>query len=249
MGKLARAECELADCIVVNSAWSQELLRQELGNDEKIEVIPLAYEPGPTKPAARVTNRSQDDLCRAVTHFDRQRPLRILYLGQVILRKGVKELAEAARRMADDPVNWTIIGNGPAHLLEELRNCPNTEVIGGVARNQVADWYRKSDVFLLPTHSDGYALTQLEAAAFGLPILASQHCGQVVDNGINGILLAEVSAEAIVNSVRELLNNPSQLATMRGNQLLRPQYTLADLGAALTGLEIEMPQLKKSRSC
>ena len=65
-----------------------------------------------------------------------------------------------------------------------------------VTRKQAAEFYRDADVFILPTLSDGFAITQLEAQAHGLPVIASKNCGKVVENGVNGIILDEPSGHA-----------------------------------------------------
>ena len=149
-------------------------------------------------------------------------------------------MVEAIHLLRDEPVRWTIIGTGAAELLSELSSCPNTQVLGGVSRQSVAKWYQQSDVFILPTHSDGYAITQLEAAAYGLPIIASRHCGELVEDNVNGALLNEVSATAIAETVRKLLLCPESLTTMRAAQTMRPGKTLSDLQANLVALEEEL---------
>ena len=224
-----RIECELADKIVVNSEWSRELLIQELGCIEKIEVVPLAYKRQSAKHDSQPT---------IPTVFTDSRPLRVLFLGQVVIRKGVKELAEAIRKMGNLPIEWTIIGNGPQHLLDELSACPKTTVVGGVSRDQASQWYKKSDLFILPTHSDGYAITQLEAASFGLPIIASRFCGDVVQDGKNGLILTGVTASAIVDAIRFCLANPIKLMEMKNHQLNWNLPTLEDLSQRLLGIEL-----------
>jgi hypothetical protein len=238
-------ECELADRIVVNSPWSGELLKSaphfNVNNFEKIRVIPLAFEKDNATGSFRDASASKS----IPERFTTERPLDLLFLGQVILRKGVKELADAARLLADAPVRWTIIGSGSTELLTELSRCPNTRVLGGVSRQSVANWYQSSDVFILPTHSDGYAITQLEAAAYGLPIIASSNCGRVVEDGVNGLLLTEVSGNAIADAVRRLLVCPTTLAAMRSAQLTLSGKTIADLQANLFTLEAEITQRPK----
>jgi glycosyltransferase involved in cell wall biosynthesis len=51
--------------------------------------------------------------------------------------------------------------------------------------------------------SDGFAITQLEAEAYGLPVIASKFCGKVVENGFDGIVLDEPSAACIAATVRD----------------------------------------------
>ena len=90
-------------------------------------------------------------------------------------------------------------------------------------------YYQQSDVFILPTHSDGFGLTLLEAAAFGLPIIASPFCGEVVHNGVNGLVIPEVSAEAIVESVASMIDDPAMVQKFHDHQLGHEFRTIDDL--------------------
>ena len=81
-------------------------------------------------------------------------------------------------------------------------------------RSEVDAYYRDADVFILPTISDGFALTQLEAQAQGVPVIASQRCGDVVRHGENGLRLDAVSPEAIADAVAWCVDHPSRLEEM-----------------------------------
>ena len=222
-----REECELADLIMVNSHWSLSALKQTGVNPNKIKVIPLAYET-----QQQVKNVSDKSLV-----LSEDRPLKVLFLGQVILRKGILELTEAIKIMVGKPVHWTIVGDGDSWLLDKLRNLPQTTVTGGVSRNEVGKFYGDADVFILPTHSDGYAITQLEAAAFGLPIITSQFCGDIVRHKMDGLILPEVSVDAIVDAITQLLDGHDKLTKYRENIRKRKFCTLRDLANNLDKIE------------
>src|SRR5438874_7292676 len=83
-----RRECMLADRIVVNSSWSRDALIGEGIPAGKIRVVPLAYE----RPRGSIDFRR-----RYPTSFDKARPLRVLFLGQVNLRKGIAPILDAVR--------------------------------------------------------------------------------------------------------------------------------------------------------
>ena len=73
---------------------------------------------------------------------------------------------------------------------------------------------------ILPTLSDGFGLTQLEAQAWSLPIIASRFCGEVVRDGQNGLLLENLTGETIHEVLRQCIANPellAQLAVGSGN--------------------------------
>ena len=213
-------ECRLADCIVVNSHWSKQALVKEGVSEQKIEIVPLAYQ----VPADVVIDSKEPP-----SEFSAQRPLNILYLGQVIARKGVVELIEAIDWLADRPVHWTVVGGGDSNLLEQLSQRSSITVTEQVDRATAIKYYKKADVFILPTHSDGFAITLLESAAFGLPIIASPYCGDVVRHDIDGLTISEVAGGVIAESVEALLKSPDDLRRYRVNQLNRQFRSIGDL--------------------
>ncbi len=219
-------ECDLADSIVVNSEWSRDLLVKSGVQEDKIVVIALAYEL-----AIDVTE----------VHAAPNRPLQVLFLGQLIPRKGILETIDAIKSNPGLDVEWTFVGDGPAYVTSELAGLPNVRVVGSVSPNQVSTYYREADVFLLPTHSDGFAITQLEAMAHGVPVIASKNCGRAVVSGENGIVLNEVSSSALSLALGELADDRTRLNEMKEN--LRSgnyRFGLDRLGAQLLALEGEL---------
>lgn len=215
-----RAECELADCIVVNSRWSKEALLKAGVPDAKIAIVPLVYEP-PTAASGSIRVYPQS--------FSRSRPLRVLFLGQVNLRKGMAVLMEVMRRMRNAPVEFQIAGSIQIAVPEDLRRQANVRWAGPVPRSQAQRFYREADVFVFPTFSDGFGLTQLEAQAWKLPVIASRFCGEVVEDGRNGILLPEVTPEALEAALVRCLESPAALAAMSAASGVAPQFSLTAL--------------------
>ncbi|MBE9100633.1 glycosyltransferase family 4 protein [Vacuolonema iberomarrocanum] len=216
-------ECALADVILVNSAWSQQALEQAGISQAKLHVVPLAYQvPDTRQPSQR----------RYPTHFSDDRPLRVLFLGQVILRKGIAALLDAAQSLCNLPIEFWIVG---ALGIVPLQR-PNIRWIGAVPRSQVAQYFQAADVFLFPTLSDGFGLTQLEAQAWKLPIIASRYCGDVVKDQRNGLILSEVSGEAIASVLEQCLNDPTQLQTFSDQSIDLAQFSLDQLHQRLHSL-------------
>jgi glycosyltransferase involved in cell wall biosynthesis len=81
---------------------------------------------------------------------------------------------------------------------------PNMKFLGRLTRDQTVDWYRKADVFILPTLSDGFAVTQVEAMAHALPVIVTPNCGQVVTDGVDGLIIEPFSGQAIADAVMSL---------------------------------------------
>src|SRR6266513_2781149 len=219
-----RQELELADKILVNSDWARTVLERSAVNQQKLAVIPLAYEPPAND--SPTTHKYPD-------RFTPERPLRVLFLGQVNLRKGVARLLEAAQALRNEPVEFWMVGPRQCRPPEQLRRLKTVRWFGRVAHSNAAQCYQDADIFILPTLSDGFALTQLEAQAHGLPVIASQRCGEGVHDGINGIVLDEPTPDAIVAALQLCLRNPDQLAQFSENAMVGERFSLSCLGAQL----------------
>src|SRR5437867_7246645 len=219
-----REECALADRIIVNSQWSRSCLVKAGVNDSKLFVIPLTYEsPITNTPITR----------EYPSHFTADRPLRVLFLGQINLRKGIARLLKAARSLQSQPVEFLMVGPIQVNIPEDLRSSRNIRWIGPVARNKVRNYYEQADVFILPTLSDGFGLTQLEAQAHGLPIIATKFCGNVVENGVNGVVLEEATATCIAAVIRYCIAEPHRLQKLAAASRLNDEYTIPVLAHRL----------------
>ncbi|MEP7341839.1 MAG: glycosyltransferase family 4 protein [Acidobacteriota bacterium] len=222
-----REECALADTILVNSEWSRRALVQEGIPAEKLRLIPLAYEPQ----AEAAT--FQREYPQAFTH---ERPLRVLFLGLVNLRKGMGPVLDALRQLRGEPMEFEFVGPLQIHVPEDLRQRADIHWRGAVPRSQVARYYQHADVFLFPTMSDGFGLTQLEAQAWKLPVIASRFCGEVIEDGHNGWVLSKLSADSIADALRRCAAEPSRLREFAENAVPRERFSLARFGEQLLNI-------------
>jgi len=211
-------ECSLADRIIVNSLWSSKALQQVGIPVNKIDIIPLAYQPA---------KQSCDFVRTYPPTFSAERPLRVLFLGQVILRKGIVAMLEAAEIVRKQPIEFCIVGS--PGIVQPQQSHEKVRWIGSVPRSVTAKYYQMADVFLFPTLSDGFGLTQLEAQAWKLPMIVSQFCGQVVEDQVNGLILQEVSGEAIADALLFCLKNPQQLETFSQQSTNTQSFSLLQL--------------------
>ena len=221
-----RQECALADDIVVNSPWSHDALRQVGVPAEKLRVVPLAYETPEALPPPK----------RYPARFTPERPLRVLFLGQINLRKGVARLLQAAEALRQEAVEFWLVGTPQIGAASSVVAGAKLRWIGPVPRGEAAGYYRTADVFILPTLSDGFALTQLEASAHRLPIIVSAQCGRVVRDGVNGRVLPAPTTDAIVTAIRECLANPARLTAWSEASGIGPEFTSAALAGNLVNL-------------
>jgi glycosyltransferase involved in cell wall biosynthesis len=211
-----REESELADEIIVNSSWSAKLISESGISANKMRVIPLAYE----SKAQEYHEKNYNN-----------RPLRLLFLGQAIVRKGIHDLVATASNL--DPKDWHIDVVGPHPPLPN--NLPETITFHGPSpRSEVSKWYARSDIFVLPTHSDGFGITQLEAMAYGLPVIATLNCGEVVEEDRNGWIIPVGSPNALTDLLQKIVVDKEQLITMSESaRNTLPRFSLKRIGEAL----------------
>ncbi len=188
---------------------------------EKLAVVPLSYE-APTLPQGRPNNPS----------------LRVLFLGQVILRKGVQYLLGAARLLERESIRFDVVGQiGISEAA--IREAPSNVAFHGQAtRDQAENWYRQADVFVLPTLSDGFAITQLEAMAHGLPVITTPCCGDVVTDGVDGFIVPPRNKIALAETLLRYQRESSLLASQQHAAVAKAkQFTQARLSMNLIALE------------
>jgi glycosyltransferase involved in cell wall biosynthesis len=227
-----RKECELADRIVVNSEWSRQGLMRSGVPTEKLSVIPLAYEP----PDAGGQKSGAGALRLYPDRFTKERPLRVLFVGQLNLRKGIARLLEAARMLRNEPVEFWMVGPVQVTNSKIIATEVRVKWFGPATRKQTDEKYRAADIFILPTLSDGFAITQLEAQAHGLPIIASKFCGEVVENGRNGIILEEPSATCIAAALGDCIADPNRLENLAAASHVANEFTIDALARRLEEL-------------
>ena len=220
-----KEECAIADQILVNSDWSKRALQQAGIDQTKLRAVPLVY-------SAPIEVKQFQRTYPA--RFSAERPLRVLFLGRVILRKGIAAVLEAAEQLRNQPIEFWIVGS--SEITATAQDHPKIHWVDSVPRSETAQYYQQADVFLFPTLSDGFGLTQLEAQAWKLPLIVSQFCGTVVREGVNGKVLPEVSGGAIAEMLRSFLDCPEQLRELSQSSEQSSSFTLRSLSEQLQKL-------------
>ena len=186
-----------ADCVAVNSLWTRRALLEQGVAASKIAVLPIAYEATKLVPHARTPRV----------------PLRVLWLGALTLAKGLPYALQAAKLLARAPIQFTFAGPA-AVTLKRLSWPANCTYAGPLPRPQALKLYQHHDVFLFPTLSDGFGLTQVEAIAHGLPVIATPCCGDVIEHGTSGFRVNPRDPRAIADAILELLESGDRLYRM-----------------------------------
>jgi glycosyltransferase involved in cell wall biosynthesis len=152
---------------------------------------------------------------------------RFLQAGRLIEKKGLpvalRAFAVFLRKYPN--ATLTIAGEGP--LLAELQNlareldiAERVSFTGFISQNQLREVYFRSHIFLHPSQTgrdgnqEGIPNSMLEAMATGLPVFATEHGGipEVIENGVNGVLVPERDDEALARALLNATQDPDLLS-------------------------------------
>ncbi len=139
------------------------------------------------------------------------------FVGRLVPDKGLVELAAAWRVLRAEFPDAHLLAVGPeeAHdppppeFAEVLRGDPRVHAVGEVAIEQMPRAYRAMDVLALPTYREGFGTALLEAAAMGVPAVATRipGCVDAVRDGETGTLVPPRDAPALAEALRRYLGD------------------------------------------
>ncbi len=195
------AEWELADLILAGSEFVVDGLKICGVVEEKCRVVPygVSLEKFPPFEKEPLHNR----------------PLRMLFVGEVGLRKGVPYLLEALRMLNTKNIEARLIGK--ISIAEEIvkRYQRYATFYGIIPRNQIKEHYAWADVFVLPSICEGSATVTYEALASGIPVICTPNTGSMVRDGVDGHIIPIRNVEEIAFALERYLKSPEKLTFHR----------------------------------
>jgi glycosyltransferase involved in cell wall biosynthesis len=172
----------------------------------------------------RVIPNCIDVLPFPVTTLSRP-PFRWLYVGWILPVKGLLEILEALR--AFPHANLTMVGpfvdqdnRSSRDLFEEtcarLNVRDRVRLLPEMSSDEVRSLYREHDLFVFPTHREGFPNVLLEAMEAGLPIVTTRVGGipDMIEDGKEGLLVQPRSAAEVGNAIRTLDGDPAFAAKL-----------------------------------
>lgn len=160
----------------------------------------------------------------------------ILFLARADKLKGLDVTIKTFELLKQENPNLKLNICGTGNALEETKEYVANKGIkdvyfkGHVSGTDVAKEFINSDIYILPTYSEGMATSVLEAMAFGLPII-SRPVGGVCDffkDGEMGFLIESFSPEEYAQKIQYLINNPTLTKEIaRTNHNYAKEYFLA----------------------
>lgn len=149
---------------------------------------------------------------------NQRNPIKFLFAGQVIYRKGITYVLEAAKRLDGAKATLDVVGpyNPASWFVKEYSQVDNIKFHGAVTHDTMKSIYEKSDVFVLPSFAEGMALVGIEAMACGLPIICTYNSGlsDLVDDGVNGYIIPAGDVGLLENRMRWFIDNPGSVVEM-----------------------------------
>jgi poly(glycerol-phosphate) alpha-glucosyltransferase len=216
-GNLAQATCIHALC----PEEARDAMALGLGS-------PIAVVPNGFDAASVPRGTSPSEFRRILPEIGDRRV--VLYLGRVHPKKGLMPLLDAWGRLNDGKRavenSWVLVIGGPEQkrFLAELRARARTlgveqsvVIPGGLYGDDKAAALAGSDIFVLPSFSEGIPMALLEAMAWGLPVLASRRCNVDVEASGAG-RLCDPESSSISEALASLMAMTGQERTALGNR-------------------------------
>ena len=137
---------------------------------------------------------------------------KILYVGSLIERKGVDLLLKALAK-TNCEYSLYLAGDGSERdslrkLAEDLQICDQVHFLGQLKREELLKYYGDSDLFVLPTREDCFALVILEAMCAGLPVVCSKYADgayDLIEEGKNGFIVDPYETEKFAEYIDKIL--------------------------------------------
>ncbi len=144
--------------------------------------------------------------------------------------KAFDKLIEAFAQVKDDAKLY-IIGDGPEKerlnsLISALQLNDKVELLGRLKRSEINKVYQTSHVFVLPSQSETFGVSYIEAMYTGLPVIATR-CGgpESFVNESNGILVPVNDVEALAEAMRKMRQNYSDYNTRQVSEECIGQFS------------------------
>ena len=233
---------DFAEALTAPPAWIIERCRQEALEADRV-LVPSDYVRETM--VARGTPPERIRILPYGVDVDRFRPrprgertlFRMLFVGNLSQRKGIKYLLEAVRRLKLPNSELVLVGRmvgGAAAFApysDVFRHVPH------VPYHEVHRLYADADLFVYPSLHEGSAFATYEALASGLPVIATPNTGSVVRDGIDGFLVPPRDVEALMAKIELLYRDHEKRAAMAAHARARAEeFTWGAYRARLASL-------------
>jgi glycosyltransferase involved in cell wall biosynthesis len=157
----------------------------------------------------------------------------ILYVGQLIERKGARDLLAAFQSISQRREDAQLVLVGYGQLEAALRaqvasaGISGVHFTGHVAIPDLPRYYVTADAFVLPSHEEVWGLVLNEAAASGLPIIATEATGaapDLIDAGVNGYVVSPGRPDQLADALLAVLARSPEMGAASRELMLHRTY-------------------------
>lgn len=171
-------EYDLADYISIPSKFVKKTFLQNRIEEKKLILVPYGVNLDNFYP-----QKKKDNI------------FRFIYVGTLSIRKGVWYTLKAFNEL-NLPNSELILVGSTDHdflpLLKEFTSNKKIKILNHVSQNKLIEFYNISDVFIISSIEDGFAMVIPQALACGLPVICSDNSGgsELIKNGVNGYVVS-----------------------------------------------------------
>jgi glycosyltransferase involved in cell wall biosynthesis len=162
-------------------------------------------------------------------------PKQVIFTGSLVQKKGIFQLAQAwnivNKQMPE--ARLLILGKGPEQKVAAYLNqgaVSTVTFMGHVKKEVLYDQLSASSISVFPSYAEAFALAPLEAMACGTAVINSNRTSgpELIDDGINGLLVDPDDVEQIASAILYLLNDADACARLskNGNEKVREHFDI-----------------------
>ncbi len=198
-------ETRMAVHYLVASSFTRASLVEHGTPAEEITVIPYGVDLEHFHPSTNPVERSTTQ------------PLRLLFVGRINQRKGIKYLLEALQLMSAQDVHLTVCGRVVDDLSLFRPFQDRVDIRPSVSAAELVSAYQDADLFVFPSVAEGFGQVLLEALACGLPILSTTHTAapDLIVDGEQGFIVEPRRTDLLVDRIAWAVNHRIELDAMR----------------------------------
>ena len=227
---LVRRDCDEADYVLVNSDFVKDTFLQQGYSADRIRVAYLGVREG-------FMGLKQD--------YEIHGPIKLVFTGNLDLRKGARILLEAIRKVRAGglDVRLELIGgitNGKAAFRDDDKQFFTWKPF--VLPEELKPSLAAADLFVFPTLIEGSSRSAMEAAAAGLPIITTTHCGLPLKDEESVVYVPVGDVEALASSIVRLAADKALRERLGRSAAaeIGSHYTWAHYGQALSTIYAEV---------
>ncbi len=204
-------ETKMAARFLVASTFTRDSLIENGAEASAITVIPYGVDLERFHPATRMTSETGR--------------LKLLFVGRINQRKGIKYLLEALRLLHTRQIELTVCGRVLDDLAMFKPFADQVRIRPSVSAGELVQAYQSADLFVFPSVAEGFAQVLLESLACGLPILSTTHTAapDLIEDGDQGFIVPPRRPDLLVEKIAWAADHRPELARMARSARLRAE--------------------------